>query len=212
MAVQINRNYRNRLKSKEYTGFGIVYMCKCKLNNKLYIGQTIRSLKERISEHYKRGKFYLSNAIKKYGVCNFEWNVLEVCDSQDEMNKKERFWIEHYKSAERGKGYNLKIGGQYGIYNEETRKRMSENMKGKRNHRFGKLISEETRLKMSTSHKNNPSIHSYKSLTCNESGEVFDSIKQASDKTKIPIRTLHRIISSGIISKKYKISFKYTKN
>lgn len=86
-------------------------------NNKIYIGQTIKPLSHRISEHKCRAayadsntKFY--NAIKKYGWENFAWEVIEESNewTQDELNAKEQYYIELYDSIQNG--YNTLIGGQ----------------------------------------------------------------------------------------------------
>lgn len=86
-------------------------------NNKVYIGQTIKPLSQRISEHKCRAthtdshnKFY--NAIKKYGWENFAWEVVEESDTwtQNELNEKEQYYIQLYNAIENG--YNTLIGGQ----------------------------------------------------------------------------------------------------
>lgn len=80
-------------------------------NGKKYVGQTSRSLKERAKE----GNGYINspavyNAIKKYG-----WNNLTVeifpCDSKEEMNKLEQYYIKLYKTTNNKYGYNLTTGG-----------------------------------------------------------------------------------------------------
>lgn len=86
-------------------------------NNKVYIGQTIKPLSHRISEHKCRAayadshtKFY--NAIKKYDWENFVWEVIEESNewTQDKLNAKEQYYIELYDSIQNG--YNTLIGGQ----------------------------------------------------------------------------------------------------
>lgn len=86
-------------------------------NDKVYIGQTIKPLSCRISEHKCRAnyadshtKFY--NAIKKYGWENFVWEVIEESDewNQEELNAKEQYYIQLYDSI--NNGYNTLIGGQ----------------------------------------------------------------------------------------------------
>ena len=65
-------------------------------NNKVYIGQTVKPLSYRISEHKHRfnntnshNKFY--NAIKKYGWDNFIWEIIEESDNwtKEELDQKE---------------------------------------------------------------------------------------------------------------------------
>ena len=60
--------------------YGIIYKATNLINNKVYIGQTIRRLEERIYYHYYRAEHELEiihthfiNAIRKYGKENFQW-------------------------------------------------------------------------------------------------------------------------------------------
>jgi group I intron endonuclease len=70
-------------------------------------------LAERIRQHIKCGigidtpnnKLY--NAMMKYGVENYSFEVVEEC-SREELNKREAFWIEFYHSQDFG--YNMTKG------------------------------------------------------------------------------------------------------
>jgi hypothetical protein len=87
-----------------------VYKITCKINNKIYIGQTYKSLSERLKKHIedaRKGvdtKFY--RAMRKYGYDNFEIELLEDCDSQEELDELEWKWIQFYDACR--KGYNSK--------------------------------------------------------------------------------------------------------
>ena len=60
---------------------GIIDKITNKVNNKSYIGQTRYSLEFRWRQHqHKKDNTYFHNAIKKYGVDNFELSILEECD------------------------------------------------------------------------------------------------------------------------------------
>ena len=100
----------------------IIYKCIFP-NNKLYIGQTIRSLETRISEHkkdYKNKDDSLYNtpfyrAIRKYGWNNLNWKTIDLAEDFEELNEKEKYWIKYYNSYihfENPKGYNSNLGGQ----------------------------------------------------------------------------------------------------
>ena len=63
---------------------GIIYIIICKRNNKVYIGQTIRNIEDRIRDHIYYSKKYkgkykskLYNAINKYGFHDFSYDILE---------------------------------------------------------------------------------------------------------------------------------------
>ena len=141
--------------------YGIIYKITNLINGKVYIGQTVQKFNRRyrhgiISTHNK----HLKRAIEKYGIENFE--VIENFDiafSKEELNIKEIVYIDLFKSTNPLFGYNLKSGGDNGIPNEETRKKMCENNKGEKNPMYGKCkelhwnygghASEETREKIS---------------------------------------------------------------
>ena len=95
----------------------LIYKVTNKQNNKVYIGQTVKSLSQRRAEHKHRflyenshNKFY--NAIKKYGWENFEWEVLEESNdwTYDILDIKEKYYIKLYNSIE--SGYNILEGGK----------------------------------------------------------------------------------------------------
>lgn len=103
--------------------YGIIYRATNKINGKVYIGQTVRSLAERIYYHYYRAdneleitKTHFINAIRKYGKDNFEWEEIDSAENQAELNEKEQYWIEFYNSVENG--YNIQAGG----HNQNTEK------------------------------------------------------------------------------------------
>jgi len=92
----------------------MIYMATNKVNGKIYIGKTIKQLDERIYAHlHMDDSIYFHNAIKKYGIDNFEWTILDEC-SIDEDNVKEIYYIKLYKSTDRKIGYNCTEGGDGG--------------------------------------------------------------------------------------------------
>lgn len=94
---------------------GKIYIIKNKLNNKIYIGQTVLSIQERFKTHLKLARTletsqYIHKAINKYGKENFTINLLQCnIPSQKELNNWEEFYIKTYNSL--NKGYNLCPGG-----------------------------------------------------------------------------------------------------
>lgn len=94
-----------------------IYRIENLINHKNYIGQSVH-IETRWSDH-KRLAFYpslvgyeypLYRAIRKYGIENFEFSVIENC-LENELDEKERYWIAHYKSFG-PEGYNQTPGGQ----------------------------------------------------------------------------------------------------
>ena len=57
-------------------------------------------------------------ALKKYGLENFEWEIIDHADSDSEIREKEVYWINHYRtciSFSDCNGYNLTLGGEGGV-------------------------------------------------------------------------------------------------
>ena len=89
-----------------------IYKITNKLNGKIYIGKTNRSIKERFEEHCKdrlkrvKEKRPLYSAMNKYGVENFSIKLVEETDIPEE---REKYWIEYFGSFKNG--YNATLGG-----------------------------------------------------------------------------------------------------
>ncbi len=115
-------------------------------NNKVYIGQTIRPIKDRFNRHINdavsnRLDTHLARAIRLYGSESFVVEQIDTATSQQELTEKEQYWIHFYNSVQAG--YNetddcLKCGGN--TYKSKTKEEMqiiknklSESKKGGKN-------------------------------------------------------------------------------
>ena len=99
-----------------------IYCYTNKINNKQYIGQTNnlerrkkQHIQDSIHQHSGREKVYeqpIHCAIRKYGINNFNIEVLKIIDTQDwnEVNKIESEYIKKYNTLSPN-GYNLKAEG-----------------------------------------------------------------------------------------------------
>lgn len=88
--------------------YGYVYITTNKINNKKYIGQ---HKADNFDVSYKGSGKLLLKAIEKYGWNNFETKILECCDSQDELNEKEIYYINLYNATNLKEYYNIARGG-----------------------------------------------------------------------------------------------------
>lgn len=94
--------------------FGYIYKITNTVNNKIYIGQTINTLKRRFNQHIHRsGCVKLYNAIIKYGKENFTIEEIEKVPQQL-LDEREIYWINYYNSTNRKIGYNILKGGKLG--------------------------------------------------------------------------------------------------
>lgn len=94
---------------------GHIYKITNTINNKVYIGQTIKPLQKRFSQHknnYNKPYFSqlaLYQAFKKYGLDNFTFEEIEQVP-QDQLDEREKYWISYYDSY--NTGYNSTLGGR----------------------------------------------------------------------------------------------------
>lgn len=99
---------------------GYIYKITNKKNFKSYVGKTSRNLETRFNEHKNKVKLhnfknsYLYNVMYQEGIDNFTFEEIEFIENNDELNERERYWIEYYHTYvgdEKCHGYNLTPGG-----------------------------------------------------------------------------------------------------
>lgn len=87
------------------------------INGKVYIGQSV-DIKRRWRNHKKEAFYEKSHsynyplycAIRKYGIKNFAFEILEECSKED-LNEKEKYYITEYNTCNKQYGYNQTEGG-----------------------------------------------------------------------------------------------------
>ena len=140
------------------------------INGKIYIGFT-GNLKNRIRDHLccsKDPKWLVHKAINKYGKENFLFEkIYESEDKKYTYEVMEPLFIAIYNSNfETGYGYNMDIGGKSDpskFITKEIRIKIGNSLKGRKHtdeHKeknrlasIGRIHSEETKKKISESHK-----------------------------------------------------------
>lgn len=133
----------------------IIYKVTNTINGKIYIGQTVRKLNQRIANHRYYKKSLISQAFAKYGMENFVIEEIDRADSKEELDEKEKKWIAFYDSLA-PKGYNLCKGGGGTVgyhLSDDTKRKISEANKGRASANRGKHLSAEHKKKMSESRK-----------------------------------------------------------
>lgn len=96
---------------------GKIYKYTNLINNKVYIGQTTQRLEDRDKKHLQQinDNTYFHRALMKYGRENFSLDLVEDNISQNDLDDKEKYYIDLFESFyTTGKGYNLTQGGQWG--------------------------------------------------------------------------------------------------
>lgn len=98
----------------------LVYKITNKVNRKIYIGSTSKSLVERFKQHVNDAKnidYPLYLDIREYGQDSFEIQMIEECVNRSEMLSREIFWIKCLKSNTINGNYNIKYGKCISPYN-----------------------------------------------------------------------------------------------
>lgn len=166
-----------------------IYMHKNKLDNKVYIGQTLdNKYLERWSSGHGYSKQYFGEIITKYGWDNFEHKILETNIKDSDIDEREKYWIKYFDATNPEKGYNKDPGG--GSKSQETRQKMSDswqkdierkqkqsnlmiqlnktlNRKGQNNSMYGRTREDIKQLLG-------------KKVRCIETNKIFDSMSDAS--------------------------------
>lgn len=147
--------------------YGIIYCAYNKVNQKRYIGQTTQRLCERRAAHYtKDPDIYFHRALHKYNKDDFEWSIIDIAQSKEELDKKEKYWIKTYKTLDPTVGYNLLPGGSNNMPTKEQIKYARD--------RFVSKYSNDPRH-----------VRKIKNIMCEETGEIFKSAAEASRQMNI---------------------------
>ena len=128
----------------------IIYKTTNLVNGKIYVGQDSNN-----DSNYLGGGKLLKLAIKKYGRNNFKKEILEECESIDELSEREIYWISKFNCLDKNIGYNILEGGLISpmlnnIHTDETKQKMSDNhynCNGENNPMYGKTFEDVWREK-----------------------------------------------------------------
>lgn len=195
--------------------FSVYCLYNNKTNEIFYVGSTIRDVKKRFMEHFKLFREATHSYIISHNREDISYAIIEKCEEYNDMFDAEYYWTNYYNKffnlvnvdigRFHGKSFFEKMSGknhpQYGKpVSEETKAKLrkwaldhplSEEDKRKAVlARTGKpcsqirkdAISRALREKWS---KEPPTFHYVKVMLTN-TGEIFESIKAASEKYNVP--------------------------
>lgn len=173
-----------------------VYMHEHRYSGKKYIGITSQDVYKRWGngKNYKPSSHF-RNAVEKYGWDMFRHEILYTGLTFEEACRYEAELIAKYRTNEREYGYNNSVGGEKGALgnhhklSEETRKKMSLAKKGVPRSRSklsqDRKVSEKCiRVLRETNEKRK------RGIVCIETGEEYESIREASKVTGISVTCL----------------------
>lgn len=174
--------------------YGYVYLTTNLINGHKYIGQ---HKSESFDESYKGSGTLVRRAYDKHGWENFKTEVLEWCQSREELNEREKYWISYYDAVNSPDFYNIAPGGEgvssemvsgeknprYGIVlSNELKKKIGDSLRGEKNLGYMKARPIDERLKISESHKGmRPSKETLEKMSKNRSNH---------GKVGVPVRVI----------------------
>lgn len=130
--------------------YNYVYKITNLVNGKIYIG---KHSTDNLDDNYMGSGVVLHQAYQKYGLEHFKKEVIQFYNGGDELNQGEIFWIARFNSTDPNIGYNRTFGGDGGGLLEETKRKISETLKGRVAWNKGKHHSEEQKQKISQANK-----------------------------------------------------------
>jgi group I intron endonuclease len=107
----------------------IIYKITNHINDKVYIGQTIQTNpKMRWYGHQadaRNGKkTHLYDSMRKHGIENFSWEVIDQADTIEYLNDLEAKWLDHYRNL--GEVYNNREAGGNKTHSAESIEKMRQ--------------------------------------------------------------------------------------
>jgi len=173
----------------------IIYQITNTITNDFYIGKT-KNFKERVYSHKyiankNKSQTYIHRAIRKYGVENFIFSILEKVESPEILNEREVFWIKHLKPK-----YNMTKGGDGGDTSNSLKyknsiKKVHKNRKPEDYATYGMLGKKQSSKFYESIKKSNSCLVSCNGIIYNSVGEAQSaypgiSIRKRLDKEKYP--------------------------
>ncbi len=97
-----------------------IYKIESDTTKKIYIGESANITKRKL-RHFgdlkcnQHANKYLQRHFNKYGINDLKFSIIEeLTNDREILGKREKFWIEFYKSNESNFGFNLNGGGRGG--------------------------------------------------------------------------------------------------
>jgi len=179
---------------------GKIYMITCRVNGKVYIGQTFRRRpQDRVNSHFLDSETnpHLRSSVEKHGREAFYWEWIDEVTSVVGLNEKERYWIQKLNpSLDPQVGYNLNYGGEGSFISDSTRRKLSERSTGRK-----QSVEFRQRLSDRMSGANNPMHGKHPKRTGirveRSDGVVFDSLTAAANSVGLNKTTISRASTLG---------------
>ena len=193
------------VKKKDLSKSGIIYLLTFP-SGKFYIGQTISTLKKRLSEHInhsvnKNKNRYSANAIQKYK--SMKVSILAESKNRNILNYLEIFYIKLFDSTNKKNGYNITSGGNCGSKKEvpkEVGNKISRALKERYKDPEKRAALNKSRargFKMTTKQKQLLSDAHKEKVYCPELNITFESKNSCADALGMTRQAIYKAIERG---------------
>jgi len=160
----------------------VVYKTTNLVNGKYYIGK-----QKKYTRGYLGSGIALKHAVKKHGKNNFIKEILEICDTEKELQRREIFWIDKFNAVADKQSYNLireTSPNKHRRYSDpEYRHRLSQSITRTLN-----TPEAKERLKIQNGGENNPMFGKKRTNDFKQKISKIHRGKQLSECTKNLIR------------------------
>lgn len=192
--------------------FGYIYETTNLINGKKYIGQKVSNIF--LKEKYLGSGKILKQAILKEGKENFKVRLIEECNSKENLDNREIYWINYYNAVKSKNYYNIAHGGEGGDTFSGLSDKNKELVRTKHSLASSNLVmTEEVRQKISKANKGR--IHTNKARINMSKGQQTrfkngDSVWNKGIKNCFSEETLKKMSEHnvGMKGKKHKESTK----
>ena len=158
--------------------YGYIYKTTDLTNNKIYVGQ--HKANEFDDSYYGSGVI-IKRLLNKFGTERFKCELLEECQSENELNEKEIYWIDKLNCRNKDIGYNLASGGSFGdsgYHKGMLGKSQSEYQKEQARIANSHPKSQEMKNKMSKALKGNNNASNGKGMKFIHKGDLQKRVKE----------------------------------
>ena len=134
----------------------IIYKLTNLVNGKLYIGQTIKTWKQRKAAYNtaikSKNNQRIVNALRKYGWNRFSVEIIDKASTIEELNKLEEHYIAYLNTVE--EGYNTTNGGNNGVWTDAHKQILKDAWSNERRIDASKRMKEQNKRTKNTRGKN----------------------------------------------------------
>lgn len=137
--------------------YGRVYLVRCSITGKLYVGQTRQPIRSRLQQHVCHPErraltSRLAADIATHGRAAFAIELLQECPDQASLDVAEAAWVDRLKT-QHPRGYNVREGGLRGSLAPETRLKIA-----------ARVISPETRRRLADAARGRPATDAQRAV------------------------------------------------